>query len=109
MDEVINIYIYEVKKGTKPMALVTVKKSDTEKYVEKIRKNNLAVFVQNIDEKDNIFFGTQNCIKIISGFAAKGLNMLTPEEDFILGIMLGYSRTQQCNRYLNKLNLCPYG
>ena len=31
-------------------------------------------------------------------------NELTPEQDFMLGIMLGYSREQQYTRYLKQIN-----
>ena len=30
------------------------------------------------------------------------LNMLTPEEDFILGAMLGYDICAQCKRYCDR-------
>ena len=104
MDDVLNAYIYELKKGTKPIALITGSSSLREKYCEKIRKNNLACCIQNIGCKDNIFFGSKECIDIISLFLRKKLSKLTPEQDFILGIMLGYNRIEQCKRYLNKLN-----
>ena len=32
-------------------------------------------------------------------FVDKPLNKLTPEEDFMLGIMLGYDISMQCERY----------
>ena len=37
------------------------------------------------------------------------LSDYTPEEDFILGTMLGYSRLQQCSRYLTRKDKCPAG
>jgi hypothetical protein len=39
---------------------------------------------------------------VIREIGDKKLNELTPEEDFILGIMLGYDRLRQCNRYLKQ-------
>lgn len=109
MDDLLNAYIYEIKKGTKPMALLTVECSQSEKFLSKIKKNDLDFFVQNIEEKDNIFFGVSDCIEIVSKFLDKSLSQLSSEEDFILGIMLGYSRIKQCRRYLNRQNLCPCG
>jgi hypothetical protein len=34
--------------------------------------------------------------------ASKKLKALTPEEDFVLGSMLGYDIRKQCERYLKK-------
>lgn len=109
MEDLLNAYIYEIKKGTKPMALMTVQSELSAGFVEKIRKNKLAICTQNIGAKDNIFFGNCECIKIVSKFLNKSLSQLSDEEDFILGIMLGYSRLEQCKRYLNRQNLCPFG
>ena len=104
MDDVLHAYIYELKKGTKLMALITVNTYFRERYCEKIKKNHLHCCIQNIGTKDNIFFGAKECIDIVSAFLSKKLHKLTPEQDFILGIMLGYNRSLQCKRYLNKLN-----
>ena len=104
MDDVLNTYIYELKKGTKLLALITVNTYFRERYKDKIKKHHLHCRVQNIGTKDNIFFGSKECIDIVSAFIGNKLSKLTPEQDFILGIMLGYSRSMQCKRYLNKLN-----
>ncbi len=109
MDNVLNTYIYEIKKGTKPLALVTVLSDKTEGCIEKIRKSQLSYCVQKNGNKSNIFFGNIHCVEIIQGFLHKDLSKLNPAEDFILGILLGYSRIEQCKRYLNKLNLHPIG
>lgn len=34
------------------------------------------------------------------------LNLLTPEEDFMLGTMLGYDICAQCERYCERKNRC---
>ncbi len=109
MDDILNTYIYEVKKGTKPIALITVFSVLSDKFISKIKKNKLAFCVQNIGDKCNIFFGKKECIDTIATFLNKDLSKLTPQEDFILGILLGYNRIEQCKRYLNKLNLYPLG
>lgn len=105
MDEVLNTYIYEIKKGTKPLALITVGTNDSELYLNKIKKNNLCYFVSNINHKSNIFFGLPECVAVAKSFLDKPLYNLSAQEDFILGIILGYNRVEQCKRYLNKLNL----
>ena len=50
----------------------------------------------------NVFFGDNVCIKMIKQMEFKQLSNLTEEEDFILGIMLGYDRLKQCERYLKR-------
>ncbi len=107
MDQLLNAYIYEVKKGTKPMALLTVPVDVCENFTNKIKKNNLSFFVQEINQKCNIFFGSPECVDIVRRFRSHDLSKLSEHEDFILGIMLGYNRLEQCRRYLNKLNLHP--
>lgn len=53
--------------------------------------------------KINLYFGNLNCVEIIRSFGKKSLSEYSPEEDFILGIMLGYDRNQQCARYIKKI------
>ncbi|NCC97957.1 MAG: DUF2023 family protein, partial [Synergistales bacterium] len=47
-------------------------------------------------------FGHPDCISVVKKFGTIDLSRLTDEQDFILGIMLGYDRMQQCSRYLKK-------
>ena len=50
----------------------------------------------------NIFFGTEDPINVLKKFKKNSLKDFTPEEDFILGILLGYNTNQQCKRYLTR-------
>lgn len=50
----------------------------------------------------NIFFGNPDCVEVIKSFGNISLSDYTPEQDFILGIMLGYNSDIQCKRYLSK-------
>jgi hypothetical protein len=95
-------YIYEVQKGTKPMALVTLGEGEKAAAIDKIEKSGLAYALQKIEDKVNIFFGKAPCIELVSKFLHKKLNELSAQEDFILGILLGYCRVAQCERYLNR-------
>lgn len=96
--------IYEYKKGSKDLVLYTCEKSDIERYTETLKKMKIQYHTTNINgEKTNIFFGSNPCLKIVRGFSHKNLEKLTPYEDFILGIMLGYSRNEQYNRLLSKI------
>lgn len=112
--ENLHIYIYEIKRGTKPAALLTIDAKDLDLAKEKIEKAGLNFAVQKLgrgesgeeggkESKANLFFGEKACIDVIKTFIEKPLNKLCPKEDFILGIILGYSRDKQCERYLGKI------
>ncbi|MCD8493394.1 MAG: DUF2023 family protein [Geovibrio sp.] len=47
------------------------------------------------------FSGMKNCVNVVKQFGVS-LNKLTDEQDFILGVMLGYDRILQCKRYLSR-------
>jgi len=98
----LNNYIYEVQRGTKPMALVTLVESKLETAIKKIEKSGLSYAVQELEGKVNIFFGHSPCVETVRGFLHKKLHELSAEEDFILGTMLGYCRIAQCERYLGR-------
>lgn len=96
--------IYEYKKGVKDLALYTCESSDKQILTEILQKMKIQYHIDNLGEgKINIYFGSNPCLKIIRGFSSKNLDRLTPYEDFILGIMLGYSRNEQYNRLLGKI------
>lgn len=97
--------IYEHKKGMRDLALYTCKKEKI-KYFEKLlhlTKTNYKI-MHLPPNKYNIFFGNKECLNILENFSSENLNKLTPQEDFILGIMLGYSRNEQYARFLKKIN-----
>ena len=54
------------------------------------------------DDKVNLYFGKRSCLDAVQTFVDKPLNKLTPEEDFMLGIMLGYDISMQCERYCKR-------
>lgn len=97
-------HIYEYKKGLRDLILTT-EKSYNRKYIEdRLKKEKIAYRINEVTpEKINVFFGDATCIKVVEGFD-KSLSKLSPEEDFILGTMLGYSKLQQCERYLKLKN-----
>jgi hypothetical protein len=68
-----------------------------------IQEIHIDYYIQkNNDVRMNVFFGDNVCIKMIKQMKFKQLSNLTEEEDFILGIMLGYDRLKQCERYLKR-------
>ena len=52
--------------------------------------------------KTDIFFGNESCINVIREIGKTNLSDYSDEEDFIIGIMLGYDRAKQCERYLSR-------
>ena len=101
--KVLNHHIYEYKKGIRNLILHTLSSNHKQVAVDRLEKNNISYIIREISaDKINIFFGAKECINVIEAFGNKQLNEFTPEEDFILGIMLGYNRLQQCDRYLKK-------
>ena len=96
-------HLYEYKKGLRNLILHTTKAEHEEAIVAKLEKNQIDYLIQYLgDKKINVFFGARDCVKVMSNFIHKPLTNLTAEEDFILGIMLGYDRLKQCERYLKR-------
>lgn len=96
-------HIYEYKKGVRSLILHTAPCGLTDEIERKLYRNRIPYLVRRVDHsKVNVFFGEESCIEVVRRFGCKGLDRLTDEEDFILGIMLGYDQLQQCRRYLGR-------
>ena len=50
----------------------------------------------------NIFFGRSECIEVVRRMITRPLQKLSPEEDFILGALLGYDICMQCERFCKR-------
>ncbi|WP_165020581.1 MULTISPECIES: DUF2023 family protein [unclassified Dysgonomonas] len=96
--------IYEFRKGVRDMVLFTFKKQEEESIKSRLERNGISYIIQPLNNGNvNIFFGKEECMVVVDKICKnKPLNRLTPEEDFILGILLGYSIKEQCNRYCKK-------
>lgn len=96
-------HIYEYKKGLRNLVLHTMSTDEQCKTEELLIRKGICYLLQYVNSKKiNVFFGKKQCVKIIESFDTKSLSDFTDEEDFILGIMLGYDRTQQCDRYIKR-------
>lgn len=85
------------------MVLFTMDKQNQAFATERLAKQNIAYVVQDVvKDKINLYFGRPECIEAIKLFANKPLNQLTPEEDFMLGAILGYNICQQCERFCSR-------
>lgn len=96
--------IYEFKKGVRDMMLCTLPASMEKDVKYKLDKNAISYMIQRLNNGNiNVFFGKKECLHVARQLCSdKPLNLLTPEEDFILGILLGYSIGEQCSRYCRK-------
>ncbi len=96
--------LYEYQKGMRDLSLYTCKIKELKSFTETLEKYNIPYSVIDLGaDKANIFFGNKQCLNILQKFSSQELNKITPHEDFILGIMLGYSRNEQYNRILSKI------
>ena len=96
-------HIYEYKKGVRNLVLHTLPAILLEEAERKLRQQGIEYVVRPINAtRVNIFFGEPECVDVIREIGDKKLNEFTPEEDFMLGIMLGYDRVKQCKRYLRQ-------
>ncbi len=99
--------VYEYQKGLRDLCLLTCSQTLEEKIGSLLNKQKISYLICPIkNNKINVFFGMPACLEIIKQFSCEELNNLSVEEDFILGIMLGYGKTQQYQRFLNRKSLC---
>jgi hypothetical protein len=96
-------HLYELSKGVRPLALMTVTREAAVAMVAQLVESGTAHHVQEIcPARVNIVFGQPEAVFTVRGFFARRLCDLTPEQDFMLGILLGYDCGQQCRRYLTR-------
>ncbi len=94
-------HLYELEKGLRHLVLHTAPVESVDDMIKKLKKSDVNYHIQELNSgKINLFFGKKECIEAIKGFKNKSLNKYTPEEDFILGILLGYDPLKQTERYL---------
>lgn len=99
----IDHHIYEFKKEVRKLFLHTIPLYQKEELVRKLEKEGISYFISPLNGKAvNIFFGDYFFVKVVESFGPRKMNELSLEEDFILGIMLGYGHRQQCERFLSR-------
>ena len=93
-------HIYEYKKGLRNLVLTTEKAKNENTIKNTLKKSGISFLIHNIDkDKMNVYFGANDCVEVVKTLNPM-LNNISPSEDFILGIMVGYDRLNQCKRYL---------
>lgn len=100
-------HIYEYKKGVRRMVLFTFNKRYEQFALTRLQHQDISYIVQPVgNDRLNLFFGRKECLDAIRLMVTRPLNQLTPEEDFILGAMLGYDICAQCERYCERKGRC---
>lgn len=100
---VLNNQIYEYKKGVRRMVLYTCDQRYQDAAVARLRHQNIKYLIRPVGNGCmNLFFGRDECIEAVKLMVDRPLSELTPEEDFILGAMLGYDICVQCERFCDR-------
>ena len=96
-------HIYEYKKGVRRMVLFTCNRRYEQYATRRLDSQGINYLVQPVGRQNvNIYFGRRECLEAIRLLVTHPLSELTPEEDFILGAMLGYDICAQCERYCER-------
>ena len=101
--KVLMTHIYELNKGVRQMVLFTCNKKYGAQTVSQLESQGIPYLLQSAGRQNlNVYFGRPECLEAIRLIVTRPLNELTPEEDFILGAMLGYDICGQCQRYCQR-------
>ena len=96
-------HIYEYQKGVRQMVLYTFNRRYAAYAIKRLEHRGIN-YVMHPAGADtvNLFFGSKECLDAIRLVVNKSLSDLTPEEDFMLGALLGYDIRMQCERYCQR-------
>jgi hypothetical protein len=96
--------LYEHSRGLRDLALYTTYPDQQADVTRELELEGVAYWFRPLEDgRLNVYFGHRACIDVIRSFGECPHFRLTPEQDFMLGIMLGYDRTRQCERFLARL------
>lgn len=98
--ELVRHLAYEIDRGVRQLALHTASSGEVAEITTWLSGMGLDSAVEKLaDDRCNIFFGRTECIQALRRFSTLRLNHMSEEEDFMLGVMLGYDLCRQCARY----------
>lgn len=101
--KVLSNYIYEFKKGVRNLVLYTMDVRHEEMASRRLEGAGIEYLSQRVNDRNvNFYFGDPECLDVVRSFLDRPLNKLTPEEDFILGTLLGYDLRKQCSRFCER-------
>jgi hypothetical protein len=94
-------HLYEYHKELRNLVLLTLPGDRRAQVEARLSAEGIAYVVQELTGRSfNVFFGADECVAVVRTIGKSSLSDYTPEEDFILGTMLGYGQLQQCARYV---------
>jgi hypothetical protein len=94
-------HIYEFKKGLRNLVLFTERVKERPFIEANLKKCGIEYAIFPLGKsRINVYFGHSACVDIVRRIGFDNLSSMSPEHDFMLGIMLGYNRIMQCERYL---------
>ena len=100
---VLSEQIYQYKKGVRQMVLCTFPERYESLAIKKLSSQAIDYIVQPVGNgRINLYFGRKACVEAIQYIISRPLSDISPEEDFILGALLGYDITMQCERYCRR-------
>lgn len=99
--------LYEHSRGLRDLALYTIAPEEQPRVESELIQEGVAYLFRPLEDgRVNVYFGHAACVDVVRSFGACPHCRLTPEQDFMLGIMLGYDRTRQCERFLARRHQC---
>lgn len=91
-------HVYEYKKGVRRMVLYTLSRKYLSFVTQRLKGQGISYYIQVVTPtKINLFFGHPQCVEVMKRIIKTPLNELSPEEDFIVGALLGYDLCLQCD------------
>lgn len=94
-------YLYEYTRGVRSLFRMTMSAAQAEPIIERLTVEAVEHFVQEVDDdRVDVFFGRAVVVATARRLASKPLGLLSPQEDFMLGTLLGYDLELQCRRFL---------
>ena len=96
-------HIYEFRKGVRQMVLFTCHRRYEAFATQRLEHMGIPYLIQPAGRQNlNLYFGREECLDAIRLIVTRPLNELTPEQDFILGAVLGYDICAQCQRFCKR-------
>jgi hypothetical protein len=96
-------HIYEYEKGVRQMVLYTLNGRHQKEVTDRLDSLQIDYAIQHVGNGNiNLFFGHKACVDTVRLMIKGPLYNLNPEEDFILGALLGYDINKQCERYCQR-------
>lgn len=85
------------------MVLYTCSRRYEDAVAERLQSQKIDYVLQSAGRRNiNVYFGRKECLDAIRLIVTRPLYELSPEEDFILGTLLGYDVCMQCQRFCQR-------